>query len=358
MRILLISPASSIHTIRWTNALINHVDELCLASIHEPLEKLDTRIKFIKLKYPAPLGYFLNYKKLRNIIKEFKPDLINTHYLSGYGTLSALAISKIKTPYLLSMWGSDIYDFPEKSIFHKRLIKWVCKKASKLASTSIAMKTEFNSKYPDINLPIVITPFGVDTDLFSPIENRREEDAFEIGIAKVLKEKYGIEYLIKAFNIFQKEKKYSNSRLHIIGDGELEKELKALAFNNPKIKFHGRIQNSNLPEYLNKWDVYVIPSIIESFGVSAVEASSCALPVIVSNVGGLPEVIVDKVTGIVVEKCDPYAIAEGLKVLYNDKQLRLSMGQQGRKRVLEHYSWNDNVLTMLEVYNEMISKTE
>ncbi|MBA6313762.1 glycosyltransferase [Cellulophaga baltica] len=359
MKVLLISPASSIHTIRWANSLTTEVDEIALASMHEPLEELNKNVRLFKLKHKAPFGYFTNRKALKKIIEQFKPDIINTHYLSGYGTLSGLSVNKHNTPYLLSMWGSDIFDFPEKSLFHKMLIEWVAKKSTRLASTSNAMKLEFIKKYPSIRIPIDITPFGVNTKLFSPkMNNRRKSNTtFEIGIAKVLEKKYGIKYLIEAFKLLQKEKQFSNSRLHIIGSGRKELELKKISEKNENIIFYGRINNSELPQHINKWHVSVIPSILdsESFGVSAVEVSSCGIPVIVSNVGGLPEVVKNNESGIVVRKENAREIYEKLKVLFLNEDLRIQMGKKGREHVLQNYDWDKNVKTMLEVYNKTIS---
>lgn len=351
MKLVFIAPASSIHTIRWVNSLIKYVDEVHLISAHLPLEPIDNRVYFHKLKYKTPLGYFTNVFTLKKLIKVINPDIINTHYLSGYGTLTAFAYNG-KYPYLLSMWGSDIYDFPKKNLLNKKLIEWVSKKATALASTSYVMKDEFKKTYPNINKNIFITPFGVDSTLFSPNGNSKNSK-FTIGIAKVLEDKYGIEYLIKAFLMFNKT--HSNSELQIIGDGKKRKKLEELASNNPNIKFYGRISNHKLPQYINDWNVCVLPSVLdsESFGVSAVEASSCGVPVIASNVGGLKEVIIDGKTGFLVAKKNPEQIHSKLLHLYNNKELQVQMGKEGRALVLEMYEWDKNVLEMVSFYKKI-----
>lgn len=356
MKLLLISPTSSIHTIRWANSLINYVDELHLVTMHKILEKLDDRIEVHHLKIKAPLGYLLNYKALKKIICSVSPDIINTHYLSGYGMLSYLSVSKNKTPYLLSMWGSDVYTFPHKSIFHKYLIKLTTEKATRLASTSVAMRKEFQEIYPSYKSEISLTPFGVDTKNFSPNTKVKKNSLFTIGIAKNLERKYGIEYLIEGFKKFND--KNPKSQLEIIGDGIIKEDFKRLSRKlnlENKIIFHGRINNNKLSNILNTWDVYVIPSLFESFGVSAVEASSCGLPVIGTNVGGLPEVIEDNTTGFIIPSKNPQAISEKLQILFDNVELRVEMGKKGRELVLKNYDWEENVKTMIEIYNKTIS---
>ncbi|AIM60222.1 hypothetical protein IX49_06695 [Cellulophaga lytica] len=356
MKLLLISPASAIHTIRWANSLINHVDELHLVSMHTILEKLDDRIEVHHLKIKAPLGYLFNYKALKKIIVSVSPDIINTHYLSGYGMLSYLSVNKNKTPYLLSMWGSDVYIFPNKSIFHKYLIKLTTEKATRLASTSIAMRKEFQKIYPSYKNEISLTPFGVDTKNFSPNTKVKKNSLFTIGIAKNLEGKYGVEYLIQSFKEFNERN--PKSQLEIIGDGIIKEDLKKLSRKlnlENKIIFHGRVNNNKLSNILNTWDVYVIPSLFESFGVSAVEASSCALPVIGTNVGGLPEVIEDNITGFIIPSKNPQAISEKLQILFDNVELRVEMGKKGRELVLKNYDWEENVKTMMVIYNKTIN---
>ena len=100
-------------------------------------------------------------------------------------------------------------------------------------------------------------------------------------------------------------------------------------------------------------DIFVAPSIEESFGVAAVEAMACETPVIVSDADGLKEVIVNNETGFIVSKKDYKTIAEKLKELILNEALRIKFGRNGRKRVLELYNWDNNVKNMIEVYEEI-----
>jgi len=103
-------------------------------------------------------------------------------------------------------------------------------------------------------------------------------------------------------------------------------------------------------------DIYVAVSVSESesFGVAIIEASACGLPVIVSDVGGLPEVVVANKTGLIVRREDVSGTAEAIIKLVRDRDLREQMGLNGRLHVQENYEWSKNVSQMEEVYAKVI----
>ena len=114
----------------------------------------------------------------------------------------------------------------------------------------------------------------------------------------------------------------------------------------------------DVPAALQSLDIACIPSILdsESFGVSAVEAMSCSVPVVVSDVDGLKEVVDDGVTGFVVERKNPQAMADKIIELIKSPDLRISMGAAGRQRVLSLYNWDDNVKYMADCLNKTVSE--
>ncbi len=365
MKILYIAPASVNHTVRWVNAMVKRGHEVTLISLKEHSEgvnKIHPRVKIHYLPISGVQGYYLNFVKARAIINKIKPDIINTHYASGYGTLSRLINFK---PSLLSVWGSDIYDFPKKSFFHRSILEKNLKKADYITSTSRAMAIETN-KYTDEN--IYITPFGVDIKLFKKCSNENSSNNFQIkiGIVKTLKPKYGIEYLIKGISILIERLKLEGEldiieRLScdIYGEGEEKKELLKLTKDlkvDDLINFKGYIENIKVPKVINTMDIFCAPSILdsESFGVAAVEAMACEVPVVVSDVDGFKEVVEDNVTGYIVPRKDPNAIAEKLYMLIEDKVKREEMGRNGRKRVEELYNWDINVREMEMIYRKII----
>lgn len=363
MKIIFLGEAASIHTIRWVNSLSKQGIEVILVSLRGQTSKIDgidKKVKVIYLPFGTKLGYYLNIYSLKKIISKEKPDIINAHYASGYGTLGRLSGFKKK---LLNVWGSDVYDFPNESKMKKKIIEKNLKSYSAIASTSHCMAEETKKYLEDKNRKIYITPFGVDTEKFRNLNIEKSKNEIVIGIVKTLTEKYGVEYLIRAIKELENilsEDIFSKIRLVIYGEGELKDKLENLSKElkiDDKVLFKGYISNENVPIALNKMDIFVVPSILdsESFGVATVEAMSCEVPVIASSVGGLKEVVVDNETGYLVSKKNCKEIADKLKKLILDKELRISLGKAGRKRVLENYNWDSNVKYMIKIYEEIIN---
>ena len=205
MKILFLSAAKSIHTVKWVNAFAERGHEVYLISIkgHEPKENtLHSNIKFYQLRYGGTLGYYMNAHEFSKLVKKIKPDVINVHYASGYGTLAR--ISNI-SHYILSIWGSDVYDFPYESRLKNYILKKNVKKAEMLASTSECMANQLRKVMGNEKLEIAITPFGVDLNLFDPSKYPKDDnDDFVVGTVKALESKYGIYELILAFDKLKK----------------------------------------------------------------------------------------------------------------------------------------------------------
>ena len=363
MKICFLAGASSIHTVRWVNAMSERGHDVYLLTIHKPKERIHDRVHVIEMPVPPPLGYYLNYPFAKKYLEKIKPDILNTHYASGYGTLSRLLNFH---PTLLSVWGSDIFDFPYQNRWKYKIIVKNLNAATQIASTSMIMKYQVE-KFITPKLPIVITPFGVDTNYFKPTEMKKNnEDIIQIGMVKRLEEIYGPKYLIQAIAILKsmliesgKKSLSEKIRLLIVGGGSQYKELRLLSQElgiSDIVRFTGSVSHSDVPKYLSEIDIFCAPSILESFGVAVIEASACGIPVVASNVGGLPEVVRDNETGFLVEPKNPMKIAEKLYKLVIDEELRKEMGNKGRDFVKRYYDWDDNVKLMEKVYIDLISK--
>ena len=113
-----------------------------------------------------------------------------------------------------------------------------------------------------------------------------------------------------------------------------------------------------MPNELAKLDVYVALSRLdsESFGVAIIEAGAARRPVVVSDAGGLPEVTIEGTTGLVVPRENPQAAADAIEKLVLNPELRVSMGEAGRKHVAETYSWDACLEKMMEVLETAVAK--
>lgn len=341
-KVLFVAPANNYHTHKWCRWFIEHDYSVSVISFTEGeiagaevyVLKTDARTDSADTK---KLRYLLHVFELRRIVAAICPDMISVHFASSYGAVAAL--SGIKG-YALSVWGADIYDFPQKSWMHRKLLKFSLSRAAMLMSTSRAMAEE-GRKYTDKTF--VITPFGVDTSLFNPKARTRSDDSyFVIGTVKALLPKYGIDYLIKAAAIVKQKREDIPLRLLIAGKGENENEYKALADRlglRQITEWAGYLTQEEVPRAWADMDVAVIPSVLESesFGVSAIEAQACGTALIISDIPGLCEAASDGDTCLVVPRKNAEAIAEAIICLYDFPDKRNRISRLGRKHVENRY---------------------
>ncbi|MDX7817725.1 glycosyltransferase [Aeromonas caviae] len=352
MRVAILSAASCIHTTRWANGLAIKGIDVHLISAHNLSHELDARVKYYPLKIKAPLGYAFCIFELRKLLEKIQPDILNTHYATGYGVLSRLAGFR---PTLLSVWGSDVYDFPEKSSIHRWLLKGNLKYATAIGSTSNCMSRKTKMTFDHKN--IFITPFGIDEYIFKPQDKPSYlNDKTVVGTIKTLENKYGIDLLIQAFaRVWHELGKPTGLVLEITGGGEDLHKLQGLAATlgiHEVTTFHGKVSHERVAEMINRLDIYMALSRLESFGVAVLEASACEKPVIVSNAEGLAEVTLDEKMGFIVPKENIEAAAQALMTLIMDENLRVKMGKEGRRHVLKHYTWEHSLNLMIEAYNK------
>jgi L-malate glycosyltransferase len=369
IKVLLLSDPSSPHTIKWARSLSSSGVEVCIFGLnpcpHEAYASFpNIRIHSLGLNADIFLTgqaslnkiYYLKaLTKIKQIIKDFKPDILHAHYATSYGLLGALSGFK---PFILSVWGTDIFDFPNVSLLHRCILRFNLMRADNILSTSYAMAKE-TQKYT--RKAIEVTPFGIDLNIFKPtsVDSFFSPKDIVIGTIKTLAETYGIEYLIRAFYILRSNYPQMPLKLLIVGGGELEQKLKSITRElglGSCVIFTGKVSYDDVPKYHNMISVFVSVSNSESFGVAIIEASACERPVVVSRVGGLIEVVEDGVSGIVVPPRNVAATAKAIEHLILNEDLRKKMGSAGRKRVALMYDWNANVSHMMGIYKNILAK--
>jgi glycosyltransferase involved in cell wall biosynthesis len=366
LKIICLAPTNASHTIKWVNSLSEQGIQVLVYGLNKsPRGEFHKDVIVEEFNIPAEVVskksgslskfiYFKAYPHVMHIIKTFKPDLIHAHYATSYGLLGAMTGFH---PYILSVWGTDVFTFPKRSLVYKLLFKCNLKKADKILSTSIFMSKEI-SKYT--SKKIEITPFGVDLENFYPSKELKLFDGDEdyvIGTIKGLEKQYGIEYLIEAFNLLKKRNEDKKIKLLIVGGGSLRSVILGKIEESPyknDILLTGRVPFSDIHKYHNVLDIYIAISIRESFGVAVLEASACEKPVIVSNVDGLPEVVINGVTGFLVPAMDPVSTALKIEELIKNPELCLKMGKAGREFVNKNYNWKNSVTQMMDIYNSLL----
>lgn len=355
MRIMIFGAFTSTHSAKWANSLVDRGHEVMLVSYPIKLKdniKYDDRVKLHALKYDGALGYYLNVPEVRILLRQYRPDVINVHYASGFGTLCRLAKAR---PLVISCYGSDVYTYPFLNKFNMYNIRKNLNYADAIACTSHAMADQARLVLGNPNQDIIVTPFGVNIEKCAPVDVVRESDRPVIGIVKYLEPIYDIPLLINAFALLHRDADVKPI-LKIYGDGHLKDELveltKALKIEED-VHFMGLIPNTEVPKAVSGIDIFVNCSHKESFGVNMVEAMACKTPVVATKTAGALEVIDQDVTGIVLEDRKPETMADAFKKLLSDRENLTKMGEAGRDRVLRLYDWSKNVRIMEELYESL-----
>lgn len=362
MKVLLLSDTHSPHTQKWALGLADKGIRVGLFSFNKAADEWYNHERITLFFEPdspvnadstfTKLNYLRHVRALRKIVRQFEPDILHAHYATSYGLIGALSGFK---PYVLSVWGSDVYNFPTRSRLHRQVLQFNIRKANVILSTSQIMRQEI-SKYTRKKVEVI--PFGVDVEKFSRNEAAHPSDGFiHVGTIKPLREKYGISYIIQAARILQERNELERFRFHLVGAGDTTayEEMIRSADLEKYVKIVGRVPFSEVSRYHNMLDIFLNVSVedSESFGVATVEAMACEKPVIVTDVGGLKEVVNNGEFGTIVPRKNAGAIADAILKIAAEPERSRALGKLAREHVLRNYDWEHNLVHMKEVYESL-----
>jgi glycosyltransferase involved in cell wall biosynthesis len=240
--------------------------------------------------------------------------------------------------------------------------KHIWKNATSIIALSDSLRKKALKTYPGLKINVI--PNGIESHIFRPCKSNYNVKNFKIITVSRLIERKGIQHILKALAELRKEDAtIKNIFLLIVGTGKYEYQLKYLCkqLNLTNIvTFYGFCQRSDLPKLYGQSDIFILPSLAESFGVVFAEAMSCGLPIIGSNVGAIPD-LVDDINGILVEPGNPTSLKEAIKYMINNKNKWYSMGSASRAKICEQYSWESiaqkySYICSLGMYSSILEK--
>lgn len=379
IRICYIGNPQTIHLQRWINYFINkghdvHIvtpqpEKIKGATIHEISYNAFYYIQrsfFYKIRI---ISYILNIfrkyyliKRTKKIIDNIKPDIIDAHYLSSYGIFASHLDFH---PFIITCWGSDVLIDPNKyGEKHVKEMKKTFNRADIISVDGENLK-EKTIQYCENPEKIKIMFHGVNTKEFKPINKEicTEKSKFVNDILTVISIRhfesvYDIETLLRSIPLVLKI--VSNVKFIIGGRGTQENYLKELAkslgvLNN--IRFTGWVPRLEFPKYLASADIYVSTSLSDSgLAISTVEAMSCGLPVVVTDVSDNKKWINDGVNGFIIPIKNSKLLAEKIVCLLKDKNLRAKFGNINRKIVMEKWEYKTEMEKTEKLYKELIER--
>ncbi len=289
-------------------------------------------------------------------------DVIHVHWMIPFAPVVGLLRVFLKFRYVVTAHGSDVFPFTQKRGWVSRLV-WLAHRiftapqVDAITTVSHALQKSILQALPALSGRVSVVSMGIDYPSFSRAAKKiSSSQPAKIIFVGRLTEIKGVRYLIEAIRLLRDRD--FNVKLEIYGDGvlrsELEAQVRRLHLEND-VFFCGFIQHDLLPQCLAQSDIFVGPSITtsigesEGFGLVFLEAMAAGLAVIGSNVGGIPDIITDKETGILVAEKDPESIANAISLLMTDKQLYANIVQKG-KNFSQEYDWASIAEKYFKIY--------
>ncbi len=204
---------------------------------------------------------------------------------------------------------------------------------------------------------IDVVPIGVDTSVFRPLPQIERRPLRLMATCSADAPLKGLRYLLRAYA--QLLESWPELELLVVSKprpgGETERLLAELGLEG-RVRFVSGISTEQMVEYYAEASIAVVPSVYEGFGLPAAEAMACGVPLVSTDGGALPEVV--GAAAMVVPTQSPDALAQAIDSLLRDPQRRASLGQAGRERILDNFSWERCAQRMSDYYAEMLARAD
>lgn len=309
-------------------------------------------------KFLLPILAVFKYFRIVSDLEFRISNLILWGIMASYGSIAAYFIKLVKPniSFLLTLQEGD-------SEFHLKhgkfgLVGFFGKRIIKKADSIQAISSYLNdfAVFQGVYSPITVVPNGVDIQKIKnlKIKTQNEKENFKnklnikdnekiVITTSRLVYKNGIDVLIKAIYELKNLVPLVKIKLLILGDGELKNELENLVLKldlKNEVLFLGFVFQDKIYEYLAISDVFCRPSRSEGLGNSFLEAMACGVPVVGTNVGGIPDFLIYGETGLFCKVDNECDLAEKIKILLEDNILRAKIIENAKKLVYENYDWN------------------
>jgi glycosyltransferase involved in cell wall biosynthesis len=328
------------------------------------------------------IPYIINgFFQCIRICRKWRPDVIHAHWPFPHAYIALGAAKLFKIPLVLNFHGAELLLIRKKK-WVKPLLKFAIGQAQAIFANSSFTAGKIKALR---NVDVEWSPYGttLETRTDEALQTRNENNAschpernvveskdsvtivphavngkFKILFVGRHIERKGICYLIEAAKYLPRDK----FEIRIVGVGDLTEQLKAQAAavkEGAEIIFTGKLSPEDLANEYRTANVFTLPAIVdhkgdtEGLGVVLIEAMELGLPIVASNVGGIPDVVVDGESGILVPEKDPVALADAFKRLEVDPTLIQKLLAGARKRIDECFTWDGIIERQMEVYKRL-----
>lgn len=310
-------------------------------------------------------GIFTIASKSIELDKNQNYDIIHSHLTYPTGQAGTIVKKLRDKPHIITVQGGDLLDYKEFTGkfggIIRPLISWSLRNCDIVHSVSNYCSNEAEKLGAK---KTIIIPNGVYLEDFKPIDEidkkkLREKYGYNkkiiISVSR-LTPKNGMDVLIRACHRLRNK---HDLVLLIIGDGPQREELTILIKDldmEETVKLMGFIPHEDVPKIMNIADIFVRPSLQEGFGISFIEAMSCRLAIIGTNVGGIPDIIQSEKNGFLVEPDNIDDLAKKIDIFLSEDKLRQEFADAGYQTVKDKFEWNIIFKEMDNLYNNVLNK--
>jgi len=325
----------------------------------------------------SPLLFAGAYRSFARLVRTSRPDVLHAHWILPNGWIASRVSHRADVPLIIQLHGSDVFT-AEKNALFRRMAVAAADRAACIVTPSPNLKDRLVKLGADPD-KFRIVPNTVDVSFLDSVDDgsvqslRNDLDIPEgaqvvLAMGRMVYVK-GFDYLLEAFKAFQfGDRSFSPDEVVLVlaGDGVLLEEMKKLAKDlkiEQYVRFPGAVMREDVPRYFAMADIFVVPSIrhesgaVDGLPVVVPEAMAAGLPVIASNVGGIPVLVQNGETGVLVPERDAEALGSAIESLLWNKPLRTNLGNAALRLIRERVNYGTVAAYFTELYDAVAAGT-
>ncbi|MBW1981224.1 MAG: glycosyltransferase family 4 protein [Deltaproteobacteria bacterium] len=295
------------------------------------------------------------------VARKNSSQMIHAHFVLPTGLIGAVVGRLLRIPVVIHAHGSDMTRYARLEPWLHWLTTLTTGAADHIIAVSDELSKILREEFQVPSEKITVRNCSVDTEYFRPLPRREARkqlglpchDTIALFVGSLSRWK-GVDLLLSAFKRVKDH--HASLKLYVVGDGPLQKELRARARRlgiEKTVHFVGHKENQQMPLWYNAADIFVLPSLREGTPVSLLEALSCGVPAVVSRAGGMPEIIKDGHNGLLSNTGDASDLGEKIAMLLGSEDLRQRFKKNGRQTILEKGRIQQEIDVVVDVYSNL-----
>ncbi len=301
--------------------------------------------------------------KMATVARAEKLDLLHVHYAIPHSISAILARESIKqkrfVPVITTLHGTDI-TLVGADRSYLPITRYGLQQSNGVTAVSRFLKQATIETFDFDEIEVI--PNFICPQIYQKIEDsplRRELAPNDEKILVHVSNFRPVKRPLDCVEILAKvREKGGNARLIMAGDGP---ERAACIYRAEQLKVKGYVnfvgKRANIADYLGAADIFLLPSELESFGLAALEAAACEVPVIATRIGGIPEVVTDGETGFLSDIGDTEKMSEDVMKLLSDEEMRVNFGAKSRELAISRYDTKIIIPQYIKFYEKILSQS-